>query len=68
MNVDRPARGIYLPWKKRDEQLPNEDETMVSRRVPFLGFLPLPVKNHFVAMMSEFVGTFSKSSPRSGPV
>jgi aquaporin rerated protein, other eukaryote len=58
MNVDRPARTIRLPWKNRKEQLPNEDETQVSRRVPLLGFLPLGVKNHFVAMMAEFAGTF----------
>ena len=31
---------------------------MVSRRVPFLGILPLSAKNHFVAMMAEFAGTF----------
>lgn len=58
MNVDRPARRIRAPWKSRDDILPNEDETMVSRRVPLLKFLPLAVKNHFIAMMSEFAGTF----------
>ncbi|KAJ9607999.1 Aquaporin-1 [Cladophialophora chaetospira] len=58
MNVDRPARRIVLPWQKREELLPKENETIVSRRVPFLGFLPLTLKNHLVAMMGEFVGTF----------
>ncbi|KIW67190.1 hypothetical protein PV04_06458 [Phialophora macrospora] len=58
MNVDRPARRIRLPWQKRESILPNEDETFVSRRVPLLKFLPLGVKNHLVAMIGEFVGTF----------
>lgn len=58
MNIDRPARHIRLPWKRRRDQLPNENETLVSRHVPLIGFLPLAVKNHLVAMMAEFVGTF----------
>ncbi|ETI22402.1 hypothetical protein G647_06477 [Cladophialophora carrionii CBS 160.54] len=58
MNVDRPARRIRLPWQRRESILPNEDETLVSRRVPLFNFLPLGVKNHLVAMLGEFVGTF----------
>ena len=58
MNIDRPARTIRLPWRSRKEQLPRDDETIVSRRVPLLGLLPLPVKNHLVAMIAEFTGTF----------
>jgi aquaporin related protein len=58
MNVDRPTRRIRLPFQKRESILANEDETLVSRRVPFFKSLPLGVKNHLVAMISEFVGTF----------
>ncbi|KIW13182.1 hypothetical protein PV08_08369 [Exophiala spinifera] len=58
MNVDRPARRVRLPWKSREAILPDDDETTVSRRVPLIGYLPLSVKNHFVAMMGEFAGTF----------
>jgi len=58
MNVDRPTRGIRLPWKSRRAQQSRDDETELSRRVPLLGRLPLAVKNHFVAMMAEFAGTF----------
>jgi aquaporin rerated protein, other eukaryote len=58
MNVDRPARQIRLPWQKRKDVLPGENETVVSRRVPLLSIFPLSVKNHFVAMMAEFAGTF----------
>ena len=58
MNVDRPARGIRVPWKKREDQLPHPNETTVSRRVPFLDFLPPKIKGHVVACAGEFVGTF----------
>jgi aquaporin related protein len=58
MNIDRPARHLRLPWHRRKDILPDDDETIVSRRVPLLGMLPLPLKNHFVAMMGEFAGTF----------
>ena len=57
-NVDRPARQIRLPWQKGESIPPNESETFATRRVPMLSFLPLKVKNHFVAMMGEFAGTF----------
>lgn len=58
MNVDRPGRTFRLPWKSRSTVVPLDTETQVSRRIPLLGFLPLPIKNHFIAMMGEFVGTF----------
>lgn len=58
MNVDRPTRGIRVPWKSRNAQQPRDDETEISRHVPFVSRLPLSVKNHFVAMMAEFAGTF----------
>lgn len=58
MNVDRPTRGFRKPWKSRTQQLASDDETTISRRVPLIGMLPLSVKNHFVAMMAEFAGTF----------
>lgn len=58
MNVDRPTRGLRLPWKNRQAQLPSDAETTVSRRVPLLGFLPTVVKGHVVACAGEFVGTF----------
>jgi aquaporin rerated protein, other eukaryote len=58
MNVDRPTRGIRLPWKSRRAQQANDDETMVSRRVPLVSKLPLTIKNHFIAVMAEFAGTF----------
>ncbi|KAH6654454.1 aquaporin [Truncatella angustata] len=61
MNVDRPGRRIRLPWESRSKVAArdrDDDATLVSRRVPLAKHLPPGVKNHFVAMMSEFVGTF----------
>lgn len=61
MNVDRPGRRIRLPWESRSKvaaRPQSDDATLVSRRVPIVHLLPTKVKNHFVAMMSEFVGTF----------
>jgi aquaporin related protein len=58
MNIDRPARSIRFPWQNRKAKLPRDDETLVSRRVPLVGILPLAAKNHFIAMMAEFTGTF----------
>ena len=58
MNVDRPARSFRLPWQNRQAKLPADSETYVSRRVPLIGILPLAAKNHFIAMMAEFAGTF----------
>lgn len=60
MNVDRPGRRIRLPWETRSEVAVrgrDDSVTFLSRRIP-LHFLPIGVKNHIVAMMSEFVGTF----------
>lgn len=58
MNVDRPARGLRIPWKPRHHQLPHRHEKHVARRLPFLDFLPTSVKGHIVACVGEFVGTF----------
>lgn len=58
MNVDRPARGIRLPWKNRRAQLPSSSESSVARRIPLLSLLPLSFKGHIVACAGEFVGTF----------
>lgn len=38
--------------------MPDEHESMVSRRIPLVQHLPLALKNHFIAMMAEFAGTF----------
>jgi aquaporin related protein len=58
MNVDRPTRGLRVPWKSRDRQRPSRREKHVERRIPFLHVLPKAVKGHVVACVGEFVGTF----------
>jgi aquaporin related protein len=58
MNVDRPTRGLRIPWKSRHGQLPSKHEHHVARRIPFLDVLPTSIKGHVVATVGEFVGTF----------
>ncbi|KAF2032376.1 aquaporin [Setomelanomma holmii] len=58
MNVDRPARGLRVPWKSRRRQLPERHEKHVERRLWVLDFLPKAAKGHIVACVGEFVGTF----------
>lgn len=58
MNVDRPTRGIRVPWKSRRHQRPHHSEKLVERRLRVLDALPPAVKGHTVACIGEFVGTF----------
>jgi aquaporin rerated protein, other eukaryote len=61
MNIDNPGRRIRAPWEARSNVAVRRNDggdTLDSRRVPVIGILPLEAKNHFVAMMSEFAGTF----------
>ncbi|KAH7070659.1 aquaporin-like protein [Paraphoma chrysanthemicola] len=58
MNVDRPTRGLRVPWKSRKHQFPSRHERHVERRLWFLDFLPKAAKGHIVACVGEFVGTF----------
>jgi aquaporin related protein len=58
MNIDRPTRGLRIPWRNRHAQLPHHHEKHVARRLEFLDFLPNSIKGHIVACVGEFVGTF----------
>ncbi|KAK8136698.1 aquaporin [Apiospora sp. TS-2023a] len=68
MNVDRPGRRIRLPWESRSaikvrsvtSGSLDDGSTVCStpRRIPILSRCPKKLKNHLVAMLSEFVGTF----------
>jgi aquaporin related protein len=58
MNVDRPTRGLRIPWKDRKSQLPHHHEHHVPRHLPFSRHLGKGVKGHIVACVGEFVGTF----------
>ena len=55
MNINKPSSsGISLPGLKRRDAPTNKNEL----HVPFLGFLPNKLRNHFIAMVGEFIGTF----------
>jgi aquaporin related protein len=58
MNIDRPTRGIRVPWQSRRHQRPHHSERLVERRLAVLDSLPPSVKGHTVACIGEFVGTF----------
>jgi aquaporin related protein len=56
MNIDKPSSNfIQLPFMKRRE---TGDENKKEHRLPLIGFLPNRVRNHFIAMVGEFCGTF----------
>ena len=46
-----------LPFVKASRENARPGSTR-SNRIPLLGFLPNRVRNHFIAMAGEFVGTF----------
>ncbi|KAK4495449.1 hypothetical protein PRZ48_013780 [Zasmidium cellare] len=53
MNINKPTiTGLALPGLHRKKSDKNE------LRVPFLGFIPNKPRNHLVAMIGEFIGTF----------
>lgn len=68
MNVDRPGRHVRLPWesrtaiKVRSQASGSLDDGSTLRPppclIPILSRCPKTLKNHLVAMLSEFVGTF----------
>ena len=56
MNVDRPAESfMVLPGMRKPTTDPNHPG---ERRLTGFGWLPNRVRNLFIAMMSEFAGTF----------
>ncbi|EON66335.1 hypothetical protein W97_05728 [Coniosporium apollinis CBS 100218] len=55
MNIGRPADNIVLPFMRARTGDPNHP---AERRLRGFGWLPNKVRNHFIAMMGEFVGTF----------
>lgn len=57
MNIPERNEGFVLPFVKA-RQGDTKPESTRSNRIPLLGFLPNKVRNHFIAMAGEFVGTF----------
>ena len=60
MNIEKPTKAfLQLPGMKRnrtDEDI--ERPTSAGKRIPFLGFLPNKMRNHLIALVGEFIGTF----------
>lgn len=57
MNIESPSKNfIQLPFMKRQES--GTESTKKERRLPFIGKIPNRLRNHFIAMVGEFVGTF----------
>ena len=52
------SKGISLPFMKRAETDPNAPLRNNELRLPGVGFLPNRVRNHFIAAVGEFMGTF----------
>lgn len=53
--VRRPS---YLRRPSMGNRMPSIAQSVEEHRVRFLNFLPLAVKNHIIAVASEFAGTF----------
>lgn len=70
MNADQPGEHVRLPWEARDHSKLHSHTSgsldggesnapmMRRRSIPILSSCSKEVKNHLVAMLSEFVGTF----------
>ena len=52
MNINPPSGGLHLPFFK------SRASTTKERRLPGFEWLPNKVRNHFIAMLGEFSGTF----------
>ncbi|MCJ1413833.1 hypothetical protein MMC32_000158 [Xylographa parallela] len=58
-NIEPNAHGGFaVPGRKRRIRTTDETASKISNRLPYLNFLPNAARNHFIAMMGEFAGTF----------
>lgn len=57
MNINEPAKNIVLPFRKAKREIDAALEPG-QPRLKGINWLPNKVRNHFIAMMGEFVGTF----------
>lgn len=57
MNIDKPSDRLFnLPGMRRKEYDPSQPRKEL--RLPLIGFMPNKLRNHIIAMIGEFVGTF----------
>lgn len=58
MQIDDPTpRWLHLPGMRK-EASQSPDGPLTELRLPLIGYLPNKVRNHLVAAIGEFVGTF----------
>ena len=58
MQINEPTtRWLYLPGMTRD-RTDSPDGPLNELRLPLLGYLPNKARNHLVAIIGEFAGTF----------
>ena len=56
MNINAPSSNFYnMPWTKRQDL---DESKKKQKRLPLIGRVPNKFRNHFVAMLGEFCGTF----------
>lgn len=62
MNINTPSeKYIVVPgrWKRKNLQdVESQRPATRDRRLRGIGWMPNKVRNHFIAMLGEFVGTF----------
>jgi len=57
MNFDNQGERLFnLPFLKKIHR--SKDPHKKELRIPFIGFLPNKLRNHIIAFIGEFVGTF----------
>ncbi|KAI9703182.1 MAG: hypothetical protein M1836_007747 [Candelina mexicana] len=56
MNINPQQQGLSLPFMKQKQQ--DGGDPSSPNRIPGLGWVPDSLRNHFIAMSGEFVGTF----------
>lgn len=60
MNIEKPTKAfLQLPGMKRNRTEEEPDRpSSAGKRIPGLGFLPNRARNHLIALVGEFIGTF----------
>lgn len=56
MNIDKPGTGHGFTLPFMHHKTVNPETGNREHRLPFIGFLPNKIRNHFIAMMGEFAG------------
>lgn len=57
MNINKPSENIALPGRHK-KYAETDAELQQMRKIPIVDRLPKTFRNHLVAMIGEFVGTF----------